>query len=257
MPTDAPFQPPRKKPSIFWWLGGLFLLLMLLFLLQLFGPSPQIIVSQQTTYITTPLQPNGLPDYEAYLLERSRAGVTPENNAAAILWPALWPGELRPSNYAAITTELGLHAIPSKSAALVPIYKQIAASLPKSSANLDGADKLLDQVISRPWTSAQYPSLGKWAADNKQPLDALIAGSHRSRCYFPSPSFLNKEPEVLVMMLLPGAQGVREAGRSLMPERCGTRANIASMKHGAICWPHTASADLRRKAQLWSNSSWE
>src|SRR6187399_444073 len=107
MSTDASFQPPRKKLSVFWWLGGIVLLAILLFVFQLFGPSPPIVVSPQTTYITAPLGPDGLPDYEKYVRDQSRQGVTPENNAATLLWPALWPGELDPSQAAAVSAELG------------------------------------------------------------------------------------------------------------------------------------------------------
>src|SRR5262245_10578327 len=113
MSNDDDFIPPRKKPSIFWWIGGAFVVLVLLFLFQLVGPSPRIAVSRQTTYATEPLGPDGLPNYEKYLLDLYRNGVTPDNNAAALIWPALWPGELDPSQYEPIAAELGLGGIPS------------------------------------------------------------------------------------------------------------------------------------------------
>ena len=94
MSADAPYVPPRKKSSIFWWLGGGFLLLSVLFLFQLFGPNPPIVVSPQTTYITAPLYADGLPNYKQAVLDLYRQGVTPENNAASLIWPALWPGDL-------------------------------------------------------------------------------------------------------------------------------------------------------------------
>ena len=126
MPTDASIL-PRKKPSIFWWIGAAILVLLLVFIFQLFGPSPRIIVSPQTTFITEPLLPSGLPDFERYILDRSRQGVTPENNAAALVWPALWPGELSPNEYAVVAAELGLDAVPSGKQAIVPVYKRIKA----------------------------------------------------------------------------------------------------------------------------------
>jgi hypothetical protein len=55
--TDEPFIPPRKKHSILWWIGGILVLLTMLFVVQLFGPSPPIVVSPQTTRITEPLGP--------------------------------------------------------------------------------------------------------------------------------------------------------------------------------------------------------
>ena len=46
-----------------------------LFLYQLFGPNPKIIISPQTTFITSPLRPDGLPDYEKYMLNAYRKGI--------------------------------------------------------------------------------------------------------------------------------------------------------------------------------------
>lgn len=227
MSTAAPFTPPRKKPSIFWWLGGVFLLLICLFLFQLFGPSPRIIVSPQTTYITTPLGPDGLPDYEGHVLKQLRESVTLQNNAAALLWPAVWPGELAPKQYAAVAAELGLDAIPSEEDAVVPVYKFISnwvtSRQPPSQEANPGEDRtesevefINSRISSRPWTTNGYPWLAKWVSDSAEPLDKMVAASRRSRCYFPSPTLLDQQHDSVVTFLLPGIQGVRECGRSLV-----------------------------------------
>lgn len=234
MSTDAPFTPPRKKLNIFWWIGGIFLVLLLLFLVQLFGPSPRIIVSPQTTYITKPLSPKGLPDYEQYALERSRKGVTPENNAAALLWRALWPGDLEPKYYAAMADELGLEEIPLEDDALVRLYSKsnqdrIGRWLSKrvdpevgneavEEFELESTadpEPVIDQTTNRPWTSAHLPPLAEWLAENEKPLDLIVEASTRPRYYSPSPTFLNSEHELLIQMLLLGVQSAREAARSL------------------------------------------
>jgi hypothetical protein len=239
MSTDAEFKPPRKKPSIFWWLGAAFLLLLLLFLFQLLGPSPPITLSRETTYITEPLQPNGMPDYERDILDRLRNGVTPQNNAAALIWPTLWPGEARPPEYAIIASELGLSSIPSQRDALVPIrqYLQTVAgnkqSVEEAStavtsapiagepgnyqiAQQDPADKLYDQIVGHPWTTAEFPVVAKWIEQNQKPLDRIVEASHRPRCYFPSVTLLDNKPDMMFNMSLSGDQGAREVGRSLM-----------------------------------------
>src|SRR4029079_2038790 len=112
---------PRKKPNIVWWIVGFLFVVLFLFLFQLFGPSPQVYVSKKTTYITEPLRRDGLPDYERYLLEQAREGITPENNAAVLLVRALWPAELQPQDYAAVAKELGLAQGPSQGDAIVPL----------------------------------------------------------------------------------------------------------------------------------------
>ncbi len=237
MTSGASFKPRKKKPSIFLWIAAAFLLLLLIFLFQLVGPAPRIYVSPKTTHIAEPLGADGLPDYQQYTLNLYREGVTPENNAAALIWPALWPGELSPKDYAIVAKELGLDHIPSTADALVPIYKQIekslrenyyldhkAAAKPNEPGDDDpnvqfdlrqNTERTFDLITEQPWTSEQFPSLAKWARDNQQPLDQLVEASHRTRCYFPSPSLLTPTNNSLIEMMLPGVQSAREAGRSL------------------------------------------
>jgi hypothetical protein len=240
MPHDEPFTPPRKKIKIFWWLGGVFLLLALLFLLQLFGPNPPIAVSPQTTFITEPIGPDGLPDYERYVLDLSRDGVTPENNAMTLLWPVLFPAEVQPEHFAAITMELGLEQIPSKEDALEPLHSDTnrgrVAALLKERAGLpadgnavvrgyqepvwiDGdsspVNDLLEQAKRRPWTSDQLPPLAEWVRKNKKPLDLIVEASKRPRYYAPSPTLIDNNRNLLIEMLLPLSQSARETGRAL------------------------------------------
>ena len=108
----------------------------MLFLFQLFGPSPPITISKQTTYITDPLLPSGIPNYEEYIRRKLREGVTRENNAAVLLFEALWPSELKPDQYEAVATELGLNDVPSAESAMKSVHgkanrKRIADWLPK------------------------------------------------------------------------------------------------------------------------------
>jgi hypothetical protein len=243
--VDEPFVPRRKKLSVLWWIAGLFLLLLVFFVYQLFGPNPRLVVSPKTTFITEPLGANGLPDYEQYVLDMSRDGATPENNAVALLWRALFPGEVDPQFHAAVAEELGLDQIPLAEEALTPLHhatnqKRITDFLKHQSEtsatarrpsdetaedeswmesygdqNLLATEKLLDQVGNRPWTREQIPPLAEWVAANQAPLDLIVEASRRPRYYAPSPTLLNKDRDMLIAMLLPHAQSVREAGRSL------------------------------------------
>ena len=250
MSTDEADTLPRKKHSVLWWVAGFFVLLLLLFFFQLFGPNPPIIVSPQTTYITAPLGADGLPDYEQHWLESSRAGVTPENNAVVLLWQALFPGEVDPQFHAAVAMEFGLEQIPFEEESLQPLYKsenrrKVAAWLQRqgrlrlaenrpdgesvnevlamapwplsAEANelLDVVDSVIDQAQSRPWTSEQIPPLAEWVAANQEPLDLIVEASRRPRYYAPSPTLLDKDRDMLIAILLPHAQSVREAARSL------------------------------------------
>ena len=119
---DEPFVPRRKKVSVLWWIAGFFFLLLVLFFFQLFGPNPRIVVSKQTTFITAPLGPDGLPNYEQYLLNTAREGVTPENNAVTLLWQALFPADVPTQDVPLVAAELGLDEVPSADEALVAFY---------------------------------------------------------------------------------------------------------------------------------------
>jgi hypothetical protein len=48
-------------------------------------------IYKETTYITEPLQADGYPDYCKALNRQYSEGVTPDNNAAVLLWQAIGP----------------------------------------------------------------------------------------------------------------------------------------------------------------------
>lgn len=246
---DSPITLPRKKPNVQWWvIGCLIAVLIFVFFLQLFGPSPGILVSKQTTYITEPLTADGLPDYARNYLERSREGVTPQNNAATLILPALWPAEYAPAQFAAVAAELGLANVPSPADALVRLHDKVnqafiaewlrqqdQARAAKSAGGDEGAsapatpavdtfghdpypqlaERVLNRAMALPWTSAEIPPLAKWIADNQQPLDRIVEGTRRPRIYLPSPNLIDGSSPPLIAILLPGIQACREVARAL------------------------------------------
>ncbi|MEX2309100.1 MAG: hypothetical protein WD738_15990 [Pirellulales bacterium] len=236
MPNKAAFIPPPKKHSIMWWLGGFFFLLLLLFFYQLFGPNPPIIVSRETTYVTEPLKPNGLPDYEQYVLDLYRNDVTPENNAAIPLLQLLFPSQVSPTDLRAIVDELGMEeAAPSRDSLEVVVGETNRAApwrwlfprwtSQKNLLNVDAwAERMTGQAVWRPWTSDQAPPLAKWLASNKQSLDLILEASRRPRYFAPSPTLLNDTHDLLVNMVFPQrnnllivlTQTIREACRVLL-----------------------------------------
>ena len=206
--------------------------LRLVLLATLFGPNPPIIVSRETTFITELLGPDGLPDYEKYALDKSREGVTPENNAAVLLWQVIWPGDLEPSDYESLTAEIGLEQFPSETESLQSIHsdavrKSIATWLidvAKRQANQDTldidaqseiVDEIIDRAMDQPWTGTQVPPLAEWVTNNRDSLDMAIKATGRSRYYSPSPSLLDDSPTLMIAILFPDLQGVRYLARAL------------------------------------------
>jgi hypothetical protein len=193
--------------------------LLIALLLQFYHVDPPIVVARDTTFIAGPLRSDGLPDYEAFVRDQCRAGATPENNAAVPFWQAMWPTNLDRPDFEPMRKELGLKEIPSEKDALEstrsPTFqKRILDGL---HLNVDEADidDFVSPAITYAWTSNQFPPLAQWVEANKRPLDLLVEASRRPRYYSPSPTFLNDQHEMIVGMLLPGSQNLREAVRAL------------------------------------------
>jgi hypothetical protein len=66
-------------------------------------PKPVFPLGKETTYFTGPLDKDGYVDYAAALNERLGKGVTPQNNALALLWRVWGPtpnrGNRMPAEY--------------------------------------------------------------------------------------------------------------------------------------------------------------
>lgn len=216
------------------WIIGVAVLCLAWFFYSLLGPNPPIIVSRETTYITEPLGDDGLPDYVAYWVQQASDGVTPENNAAVLIWQALWPGDLEQKYWQPFCDALGLPEVPSADESLVPpfsesVRQQVATWLAdryvmpegmdvevwKQKLLDDTVDEVIDEAMSHPWTGDQIPPLAQWVAENKEPLDLLVKAAARPRYYSPSPSFLDGSDEILVGMQLVGFQNIRAAARAL------------------------------------------
>jgi len=235
-------QPPRRKLHVLWVLAALVFLFAVWFCYQLFGPNPAIVVSKETTFITEPLGPDGLPDYEAYLLEQGSKGVTPENNAAVLIWQAMWPGGLEQEHWLLMCDALGMEKMPSAKDALVPPYdktvrdkivlelakrfsEQASGAEPKEDYFSDAwqnqlrdgaAYDLVGEAGAHPWTSEQIPALAKWVEQNQKPLDLLVEASKRPRYYSPSPSMLDGSKDMLLAApLLLDVQMMRGTLRAL------------------------------------------
>ena len=68
MQAAAPAPPVKERPAA--------------------GRRVAVTISKGTTYLTSPLRPDGYVDYVAAVNARYGQGVTPENNAAVLLWKA-------------------------------------------------------------------------------------------------------------------------------------------------------------------------
>ena len=68
-------------------------------------PTP-VLLSPTTTYVTSPLAEDRLPNFTQAMLDRQREGVTLENNGARLFWQAIGPGEIGLESFQAICDDL-------------------------------------------------------------------------------------------------------------------------------------------------------
>lgn len=221
--TDAPPNAPTKRSRYLFALAAA--LFLAWFLWQLFGPSPPILVSKETTYITDPLLPSGLPDYREYVEQQLRDGATLENNAAVLMWQTMGPGTgsdaLTEKEWEALRTELPFPTAENSNDYLPPLYcranrRAIAAWLneqgrlrvdesPSSDAAIqevihsdawplteEGANELydivetyIDAAIDAPWSTDQLPPIAAWFEKHQAQLNLLVEASQRARLYSP------------------------------------------------------------------------
>src|SRR5262245_24146652 len=79
-------------------------------------------ISKSTTYLTEPRDELGYIDYAAGLNALRGQGVTPENNAVALLWKAFGPGSGKAKMPVEFLQAVGIVALPEKGEYFVDLY---------------------------------------------------------------------------------------------------------------------------------------
>ena len=113
----------RKRKKTRFFVFGLALVGLVLVMLGflIFGPSKPIVVSNETTRLTEPLDESGNVDYFDAIRRQQKQGVTPENNAAVLIWQALGRMDLDDDQVAPLCRELGIVSLPAEGDYLVNV----------------------------------------------------------------------------------------------------------------------------------------
>ena len=162
--------------------------------LKAFGDEParRYTISKETTYLTEPLRADGAVDYIAALNQRCSKGVTPENNAAVLLWKAVGPEEIDPEDRDKFYRMLGIPPLPEKGDYFVEFGSYLAGQ--KKDANPPDAKPgaaeedtwdFLHARMKQPWSRKEFPVLAQWLAANEKPLALVVEASKRPRFYDP------------------------------------------------------------------------
>ncbi len=234
---------------------ALFAAPLLLLLLAAWWPFTKVRLGRDTTYVTSPLAADGLPNFSLAILDKYRTGVTNENNAARPFWQAIGPRDLGPGEYEAICKDLNLE-IDLTGPFLVDVAdRDTAQRLNKwiaeqtggsDQATAEDAEMFLrtpfdaaSSFKTRPWTDEQLPPLAAWLAENQRPLDLLVEASRRPRFFSPPPNALLDPNASVIDLELPHAEFVRDAVRSLSTRamnRLGHGDHVQAWQDVLACW---------------------
>ena len=164
----------------------------------------KLIISKETTHIVSPLLPDGTPDYLRAYEQAASAGVTPENNAGAIIqrllgipWPKNAPGGPAPeSAIGAPSSHPATGSRPSAEELEERVYQDWMAygrshweNGPQREEWLKLKDEKLQRPVDRtehePWKAGDFPLLAQWLTVEEEPLKLLTAATLRPRYYRP------------------------------------------------------------------------
>ncbi len=168
-----------------------------------------ISISPQTTYITAPLKPDGMPDYIQYIDDRAREGVTAENNAFIPFLEAITPlGGTSETGQPVILTEyytrLSLK-VPTEPRNVTYFEEYLRAKIPPAEYT-EERTKEADLVLTHPWSAAEHPDAMAWLGGNEKMLRLVPAIVARPRWYAP---VLSSKSDLMVHVPLPRMGQVR------------------------------------------------
>jgi acetyl esterase/lipase len=186
-------------------------------------PRVLVTISKETTYISEPLRKDGYPNYVAALNERTKKGVTPENNAAVLFWRAVGPEEISAKHRERFFKMLDMPPLPEKGDYFVPWDKFVqrlkdAKDVRIVEATNEKPKPMVDQMseaMNRPWSEEEFPVLAEWLTANEKPLALLSEASKRPRRYDPLLCG-NTDEGMVLAVLLPAAGLERYVARALV-----------------------------------------
>ena len=179
-------------------------------------PAPQLPLGRDTTYVVGPLDKHGYIDYEAALNAELSKGITPKNNANALLLLAFGPtpeGSEMPPEY---FKWLDIPVPPKVGDYFLGSGRYVRDQLGITGDRLETFYDFQTQATRRPWAAKECPPLAEWLKANDKPLKVVAEAVQRPRYFNPLVSRRKDgEPSNLINTLLPTVQKCREFASAL------------------------------------------
>jgi hypothetical protein len=205
---------------------------------------PPILISRETTYVTSPLTRDGLPDYGTVLNRRGDAGIALADNAAPAVLEVVGieiDSGTRKRLGLPETTSIGPRLLRSPVAG----DRSWAEDRARRGISEPGVDEVFLRFVAEmprawagPWEPEDAPLVAEWLADNDEAIDAVAEAVSRTGYWWP-----RWEPGLLVgdlpsLHLLRGAgdalawRGALRAGTGRGPEAVDDL--VASLRLGCL-----------------------
>jgi hypothetical protein len=174
-------------------------------------PQPRITVSVKTTRILEPLDEEGYVDYLAALNQMASERVTPDNNAAVSFVHAFGVSGFKPAERTRFFKLLQIEPLRERGEYLTAFSDFVKRKLTRPPTKKELAD--FDRAMRAPWLGSEFPLVAEWLMSNQKPLDLVIAGSGRPKCYIP---LVEPAHSGLDALLLPTVNASITAARALV-----------------------------------------
>jgi hypothetical protein len=162
---------------------------------------PRLTLASNTTVITSPLNPDGTPNYVEALNKELARDITKDNNAAIPLVKALGPTSLHRGSITELLNALNLE-LPANSnyfTFFASWAKKRHDTLPEEQAEKPfdlNVGQMEDTAVKAPWKREQFPLLVEWLSAIAPALEQVTAGSKLPRLY--TPLISKKQPSSLL-----------------------------------------------------------
>jgi len=148
--------------------------------------APQFRISRETTVITSPLDEEGYPDYEAAVNEKYGAGIDPKQNMVVGLLGAIGPKYQGKPIISRFFQLLQMEPPAEKGDYLVSFDEFLnQAPFLKEEERLEIIKSQWDPSFRQPWKSNNFPKVSQWLKANEKPLELVVRASRLPQYYFP------------------------------------------------------------------------
>ncbi len=154
-----------------------------------------ITVSRQTTHLLGPIDDHGYVKYAKALDRIYSRNVTPENNAAGLIWqatgPEALPRRVLEQHLDEFLDRLEIESLPKDGHYLIDTFRffqeRYLGNRSFDDVREDNLlfDREIDTAGRAPWQAEQYPRVLAWLQANERPLALLVEASRKSRNYTP------------------------------------------------------------------------